>query len=68
MEYLAVQGFTPLQGYNVLKGEQALGIDKILIPQQTSHTISSTSSENNGRPSKEDSDNTGSVAKTPENQ
>jgi hypothetical protein len=66
LEYLAVQGFTPLQGYNVLKGEQALGIDKILIPQQSSHTM--TSSDNNGRPSKEDSDNTDSVAKTPENQ
>ena len=66
LEYLAVQGFTPLQGYNVLKGEQALGIDKILIPQQSSHTM--TSSDKNGRPSKEDSNNTDSVAKTPENQ
>ena len=67
LEYLAVQGFTPLQGYNVLKGEQILGIDKILIPQQTSHTMSTnTSSDDNGRPSKEESDIEGIDATTPE--
>ena len=66
LEYLAVQGFTPLQGFNVLKGEQALGIDQVMIPLQSSHTM--TSEDKNGRPSKEDSDNTDSVAKTPENQ
>ena len=57
LEYLATQGFSPLQGYNILRGEQALGIDKIMIPQQSSHTISSDSVDN-GRPSKEDSNTT----------
>lgn len=65
LEYLATQGFSPLQGYNILRGEQALGIDKIMIPQQSSHTISSDSVDN-GRPSKEDS-NTTETSDMPEN-
>ena len=65
LEYLATQGFSPLQGYNILRGEQALGIDKIMIPQQSSHTISSDSVDN-GRPSKEDS-NTTETSDIPEN-
>ena len=36
---LGTTGYTPLQALNVLKGEQALGIDSIMIPSQTSHTL-----------------------------
>ena len=55
------------KSFEDFKNVQALGIDKIMIPQQSSHTMT-TSSNNNGRPSKEDSDNVDSVAKTPEAQ
>lgn len=66
LEYLAVQGFTPLQAYNTLKGEQALGIDQVMVPQQSSHTLST--SDDNGRPSKQEGDSdTGGQARTPEN-
>ena len=33
LEFLAMQGFSPLEGLNTLKGERALGIDEIMIPQ-----------------------------------
>ena len=64
LEFLAMQGFSPLEGLNTLKGERALGIDEIMIPQQTSHTM--TTSNEGGRPTKQESDDTSTVAKTPE--
>ena len=36
---------------NILKGEQALGIDSIMIPTQTSHTLTN---EDGGRKEKAD--------------
>lgn len=64
LEFLAMQGFSPLEGYNTLKGERALGLDEIMIPQQSSHTM--TSSDEGGRPTKKESDDTTTVAKNPE--
>lgn len=47
---LACQGLTPLQAINLLKLEQeVLDIDSLMLPKDTSYTISS-----NGRPSSED--------------
>ena len=47
-EFLACQGYDPLEGINLLKAEQLLGLDDIMIPQATSHTLSSKN--DNGRP------------------
>lgn len=61
-EFLAHNGYSPLQAMNILEMEQALGFDGLLVPQQTSHTLSSdeaekiTDSETVGRSNKEDSD------------
>lgn len=49
---LSTVGYTPLQALNILKGEQALGIDEIMIPAQSSHTTSNT--DKGGRPEKSD--------------
>lgn len=46
---LGVNGFTPLQSLNILKGEQALGIDTIMIPAQSSHTTANVGGQQ-GRP------------------
>ena len=46
-EFLACQGYDPLEGINLLKAEQLLGLDDIMIPQATSHTLSKGE---NGRP------------------
>lgn len=64
LEFLAMQGFSPLEGYNTLKGERALGLDEIMVPQQSSHTM--TSGDEGGRPTKKESDDTSTVAKNPE--
>lgn len=40
--YLASCGFSPLQGLNLLAMEQLIGIDKLFIPAQSSHTTSNT--------------------------
>ena len=48
---LGTSGYTPLQSINILKGEQALGIDSIMIPTQTSHTLTN---EDGGRKEKAD--------------
>lgn len=50
-EFLASNGYTPLQAISVLKMESMLGLDELLVPQQTSHT---QSGNENGRPKKED--------------
>lgn len=48
---LSTCGYTPLQALNVLKGEQALGIDSIMVPAQSSHTMVG---DDGGRPTKEE--------------
>lgn len=57
-EYLATKGYTPLEGRNLLKMEQLLGFDTLMIPQQSAHTASggeTTSSDvKEGRPTKSD--------------
>lgn len=45
MEFLATNGYTPIQSLNILKGEQLLGFDELLIPQATSHTMQNNSYE-----------------------
>lgn len=56
-EFLACQGYDPLEGINLLKAEQLLGLDEIMIPQATSHTLSS--SESGGRPETETDEGSG---------
>ena len=69
LEFLAMQGLSPLESVNILKGERALGIDELMIPQQSSHTLSSADAGNQGgRPTKEESDTTSTVAKSPESE
>ena len=58
-EFLACQGYDPLEGINLLKAEQLLGLDEIMIPQATSHTMSGTTSDNNGRPKVEADEGSG---------
>lgn len=48
---LSTCGYTPLQALNILKGEQALGIDDIMVPAQSSHTLTGMKE---GRPTKEE--------------
>ena len=50
-EFLACQGYDPLEGINLLKAEQLLGMDDIMIPQATSHTLSKDNEA--GRPKTE---------------
>ena len=50
-EFLACQGYDPLEGINLLKAEQLLGMDDIMIPQATSHTLSKNGEA--GRPETE---------------
>ena len=50
-EFLACQGYDPLEGVNLLKAEQLLELDSIMIPQATSHTMGKTNE--NGRPKTE---------------
>lgn len=52
MEFFALKGFTPLETLNVLQAEQQIGLDDLLIPAKTSHTLSDDDS-NKGRPIKE---------------
>ena len=57
-EFLACQGYDPLEGVNLLKAEQLLGLDEVMIPQATSHTISKDAKDN-GRPEKETDEGSG---------
>ena len=64
LQALGTWGYTPLQAMNVLKGEQALGIDSIMIPSQTSHTLTN---ESGGRKEKaDDPTKDGKQSKQPE--
>lgn len=56
LDYLASTGMSPAEIVNKLKMEQEmLNIDSIMLPKQTSHTMSSKSSEStNGRPVSDD--------------
>ena len=65
LEFLASSGYTPLQSLSVLKMESMLGLDELMIPQSTSHT---QSSEDVGRPSKEDGGTGNEDTVTPEAQ
>ena len=64
-EYLATKGYTPLESRNLLKMEQLMGFDSLMIPQASSHTASSSDSV--GRPEKDGSNSDGS-ATTAENE
>lgn len=62
LEFLATNGYEPTEGLNLLKMEGLLGMDKVMIPQQSAHTLSKSdakSSTDNGRPSKEKGDEGG---------
>jgi len=47
--YLANSGFTPMEGINLLQSESILGIDKLFIPAESSHTMSDKTNKG-GRP------------------
>lgn len=57
LEYWATKGYTPLESKNVLKMEQLLGFDSLMIPQQSAHTASGDS--DNGRPKKDGTNSDG---------
>lgn len=57
-EFFATKGYTPIETLSMLKMEQLLGFDTLMIPQQTSHTSTSDSSDN-GRPQKDGSNSEG---------
>lgn len=51
LDYLAALGNEPLEAYSKLVMEQSvLNIDSIMLPKQTSYTMSSTDGEGAGRP------------------
>lgn len=54
-EYLASKGYTPLESRNLLKMEQLLGFDSLMIPQQSAHTTSNTSEATTSTSSNEES-------------
>ena len=58
-EFLACQGYDPLEGINLLKAEQLIGLDDIMIPQATSHTLSNSNGDDNGRPKTETDEGSG---------
>ena len=64
-EFLACQGYDPLEGVNLLKAEQLLGLDEVMIPQATSHTISKDAKDN-GRPKKETDEGSGMATEAEE--
>lgn len=55
LEFLATNGYEPMEGLNLLKMEGLLGMDSIMTPQQSAHTLSG--SNDTGRPEKESGDN-----------
>ncbi|MGL5348278.1 MAG: hypothetical protein ACRDA3_13085 [Peptostreptococcaceae bacterium] len=70
LEFLSLNHYTPLQAMNVLEAESMLGIDQLLVPQMTSHTMGNqgTSSSEKGVDSKKDSTKTNPevVSETPQ--
>lgn len=66
-EYFATKGYTPLESVSLLKMESLLGLDELMIPQQSAHTASGSDSGDNGRP-KKDGENSDTASKTPEAQ
>lgn len=65
-EFLACQGYDPLEGINLLKAEQLLGLDEIMIPQQTSHTMSGSTNDKGGRPEVDTDEGSGIAAEAEE--
>lgn len=61
LEFLSVNGYTPLQGLSVLKMESVLGLDELLVPQASSHTQSG----DKGRTSKADGGSGDDTTTTP---
>lgn len=56
-EFLATKGYTPLESRNMLKMEQLLGFDTLMIPQESAHTASGDT--DNGRPTKDGTNSDG---------
>ena len=67
LEFMALGGYTPLQGYNQLKMESMLNIDSLFIPIETSHTQSGDSNTTK-KTASEIVDSGGSIAETTEQQ
>ena len=57
LEFLSLNHYTPLQAVNLLEAESIIGIDQLLVPQQTSHTMGSgeVANDKGGATSKVDS-------------
>lgn len=64
LHFLSANGFTPLQSMNILKFEQSLDIDSLLVPQLTSHTITKDDLEGNNGKDKEDTSKKEDTKKT----
>lgn len=48
LEFIATKGYEPNEGISLLKMENMLGLDEILVPQKSAHTLSSK--DQAGRP------------------
>ncbi|WP_270504451.1 hypothetical protein [Paraclostridium sordellii] len=54
LEFIATKGYEPNEGISLLKMENLLGLDKILVPQKSAHTLSKN---DNGRPKNDEISN-----------
>lgn len=64
MEFMALASYEPLQTINLMKMEQTLDIDSLLVAKQTAHTMNSTTdTSTNGRPTSDNVGDTGSASR-----
>ena len=61
---LALQGYTPLDAYNILKMEDLMKFEDFMSPLANSHTMTGEEVKENGRPNK--AEETGDINRTPE--
>lgn len=56
LEFIATSGYTPDEGVNLLTAESMLGVDELLVPQKSSHTLSKSdiSSQTNNKKNNSD--------------
>lgn len=65
LEFMSLNHYTPLQAMNVLEAEALLGVDQLLVPQATSHTMTGgdgATSEGGQKSKKESTDSNPEVA------
>lgn len=63
LEYLAIQGYSPLDAVNILQLEADIDFDALMQPLMNSHVMSSKDMEDNGRPNKQEETGNPNVTK-----